>query len=158
MALYNSSGNQKDDADRVRRNAPVYNKVQVRWDGVERGFSLPRFTPFGQEWPDATIQWWETWRTSAQSMVFTDTDWDFLLDTAVLHAMMWAPRGNAGGVSQTQLASEVRQRVSKFGATFEDRTKLRMSIETPMSLQADQEVLNEVENDLVDYEKRLLDG
>jgi hypothetical protein len=35
------------------------------------------------------VAWWDTWRRSAQAQEFTDTDWDFLLDTALMHHTMW---------------------------------------------------------------------
>ena len=47
------------------------------------------------------------------------SDWDFLLDTALMHHAMWSK-------SQWTLAAEVRLRVAKFGATPEDRARLRM--------------------------------
>ena len=50
------------------------------------------------------------------------------MDTALLHAELWA--GNAA------CASELRLRVAKFGATPEDRARLRMSIEEPESKSA----------------------
>jgi len=78
-------------------------------------------------------------------MVMTETDWEYMLETALLHNMLWNPvpqnpattggRARNGAVSATQLAAEIRQRVQKFGATFEDRLKLRMSIQTPQSEQ-----------------------
>lgn len=59
------------------------------------------------------------WRDASQSEHFMASDWDFLLDTAVLHTAMWC--GNAA------VAAELRLRVAKFGATPEDRARLRMS-------------------------------
>jgi hypothetical protein len=67
--------------------------------------------------------WWRTWRESPQAQTFTDTDWSFLLDTAVMHAEFWL--GNRA------LAAELRLRVAKFGATPEDRARLRLSVGDP---------------------------
>jgi hypothetical protein len=53
----------------------------------------------------------------------TDTDWDFLLDTALLHARYWE--------GDEKVAAELRLRVAKFGATPEDRARLRMSVGEP---------------------------
>lgn len=88
-------------------------------DGAVRGPELPD----GFEWPPATVAWWETWRRAPQAQTFTDTDWSFLVDTAVMHAEFWL--GNRA------LAAELRLRVSKFGATPEDRARLRMSVGEP---------------------------
>lgn len=77
----------------------------------------------GFDWPGATRRWWDTWRRSPMAQTFTDTDWDFLMDTALLHAELWAGNG--------AVASELRLRVAKFGATPEDRARLRLQIAEP---------------------------
>ncbi|MGH8876786.1 MAG: hypothetical protein ACRD0P_05490, partial [Stackebrandtia sp.] len=66
-----------------------------------------------------TQTWWRMWRDSPLSAEFTSADWDFLLDTALIHARMWT--GN------TSLAGELRLRVAKFGQTPEDRARLRIT-------------------------------
>lgn len=114
----------KPDGERRRRNKPAVPTTVVSGDGEIRGPELPA----GYDWPAPTRGWWETWRSSPQATTFTDTDWGFLLDTALLHAELWA--GNAA------CASELRLRVAKFGATPEDRARLRMSIEEPESKSA----------------------
>lgn len=53
--------------------------------------------------------------------MLTQPDWDFLLDTALMHHWMWT-RGNF------ELAAEVRQRVQQFGATPEARQRLRVDV------------------------------
>lgn len=109
----------KPDGERRRRNKPAVPTTVVAGDGQVRGPDLPDLI----DWPAPTRTWWETWRQSPQSVSFTDTDWSFLLDTALLHARLWA--GDSGA------AAELRLRVAKFGATPEDRARLRMSIEEP---------------------------
>ena len=109
----------KPDGERRRRNKPPVPAVVVSGDGEVRGPDLPG----SYDWPAPTREWWETWRSSPQAQTFSDTDWGFLLDTALLHAELWA--GNAA------VASELRLRVAKFGATPEDRMRLRLSIEQP---------------------------
>ncbi|MCK7676347.1 hypothetical protein [Corynebacterium pygosceleis] len=59
------------------------------------------------------------WKDSPQAEHFGSTDWNFLLDTALLHAQLW-------GNGDTSVMSELRIRVAKFGATPEDRARLRM--------------------------------
>lgn len=71
-----------------------------------------------KSWPAATKRWWQTWGEAAQAETFTATDWDFLLETALIHAAVWN-----GDLRQ---APELRLRVAKFGATAEDRARLRM--------------------------------
>lgn len=75
--------------------------------------------PADMEWHPRTIAWWATWKTAPQAQEFVATDWDFLLDTALMHTAMWAK-------GQWTLAAEVRLRVAKVGATPEDRARLKM--------------------------------
>ena len=74
--------------------------------------------PEDVEWHPRTVAWWQTWRLSAQAQSWQDTDWDFLLDTAVLHSAFWS--------GKRDVAAELRLRVAKFGATTEDRMRLRV--------------------------------
>lgn len=75
--------------------------------------------PEGVEWHPQTQKWWAMWKRSAQAANFTESDWSFLEDTALMHHAMWSK-------GQWTLAAEVRLRVAKFGATPEDRARLRM--------------------------------
>ena len=105
----------KDPAQRRRRNAPVAPTTVIASDDELRGSPLPDDALDG-EWHPRTVAWWDTWRKSAQAQTFTATDWDFLLDTALMHHTMWS----AG-----------RLRAAKFGATPEDRLRLRMQVTGP---------------------------
>jgi hypothetical protein len=75
--------------------------------------------PQDVDWHQRTVDWWSMWQRSAQAETFTESDWSFLLDTALMHHAMWSK-------GQWTLAAEVRLRVAKFGATPEDRARLRM--------------------------------
>lgn len=75
--------------------------------------------PPGMAWPEETETWWKMWGDSPLSGEFTQTDWSFLLDTAILHAQLW-------GNGDTTVLPELRIRVAKFGATPEDRARLRI--------------------------------
>ena len=101
--------------DTARREAEMTAVVE---DGQVRGPDLPD----GLAWHERTRAWWETWRRSPQAQTFTATDWDFLLDTAMLHSELWS--GNAA------VAAELRLRAAKFGATPEDRMRLKLQIDT----------------------------
>lgn len=93
----------------------------VEADDALRGPDLPDVI----DWPDATREWWETWRRAPQAQTFTDTDWSFLLDTAVLHMEFWD--------GDRSVAAELRLRAAKFGATPEDRARLKIAISEPKS-------------------------
>lgn len=108
----------KDPDQRRRRNGTPELTVIVT-DGKVRGPKLPAT----HEWPPQTVAWWETWRTSAQAAKFTKTDWAFLLDTAVLHADFW--------LGDRSVAAELRLRAAKFGATPEDRARLKIEVGDP---------------------------
>ena len=75
------------------------------------------------DWPDVTREWWLMWANSPLSAGFTATDWSELRDTARLHALYW--------LGDKSVAAELRLRVAKFGATPEDRARLRMSVGEP---------------------------
>ena len=71
------------------------------------------------DWPDVTREWWQMWADSPLSRDFTSTDWSELRDTARLHALYW--------LGDKSVAGELRLRVAKFGATPEDRARLRIT-------------------------------
>ncbi|WP_030962701.1 hypothetical protein [Streptomyces sp. NRRL S-378] len=120
----------KDPAKRRRRNATEPETVIVPDDEM-RGPELPEgvlgvdeetgeFLP----WHPMTQLWWDSWRTSAQAQTFVMTDWLFLIDTALMHHTMWAK-------GRWEFASEVRLRAAKFGATPEDRARLKLKVDDP---------------------------
>ena len=100
--------------DTSRRQAEF---TKVADDGQVRGPDLPDFA-----WHERTVAWYETWRRSPMASTFIDADWDFLIDTAMLHTEMW--NGSSG------LAAEIRLRVGKLAGTPEDRMRLRMQVDT----------------------------
>lgn len=104
----------KPNGRRARRNADPTPETILRFEEAEQ----PPL-PDSQPWPYETIDWWKRWGDSPQAEHFAVTDWDFLLDTAVLHARLW-------GNGDHSVLPELRLRVAKFGATMEDRARLRM--------------------------------
>ncbi len=108
----------KDPSRRARANKdPVPLRV-IHASPVEQP-ELPERTPDGDSWPLRTVQWWRMWDESPLSAEFTSTDWSELMDTATLHARLWQ--------GDTKAAAELRLRVAKFGATPEDRARLRIT-------------------------------
>jgi hypothetical protein len=108
---------------RARTNRDAVPQTVLRFEQAEPP-DLPTFSVEVEghlveyRWPARTAEWWEMWKASPQADHFSSTDWDFLLDTALIHARLWS-----GDVSA---AAELRLRVAKFGATPEDRARLRM--------------------------------
>lgn len=109
----------KDKSRRAHRGQDIIPTTVLRFELASQP-PLPRPPKWLKAWPAVTRRWWAMWASSAQSDHLTATDWDFLLDTALLHAQVW------GQGDMKQLA-ELRLRVAKFGATPEDRARLRMT-------------------------------
>jgi hypothetical protein len=120
----------KDPAKRRRRNAaePL---TTVTPDDELRGPELPagvlgadEDTGLAVEWHPMTQRWWDSWRTSPMAQTFIETDWLFLIDTALMHHTMWSK-------GRWEYASEIRLRAAKFGATPEDRARLKLKVDDP---------------------------
>lgn len=109
----------KDPSKRARQNKDPMAMRVIAADPVGQP-ELPQFELDGEPfvWPARTVEWWQMWGDSPLSAEFTSTDWSELLDTALLHARFWS--GDA------KIAGELRLRVAKFGATPEDRARLRI--------------------------------
>ncbi|POH67627.1 hypothetical protein C3B61_06955 [Cryobacterium zongtaii] len=104
-------------------------RAVVASDGRLGGFALPDgalgVNDVGGpvQWHPQTVAWWQSWRASPQGCrMVTDVDWQFLLDTARMHHEFWT-RG------RWEFGAELRLRVAKFGATPEDRSRLRFEID-----------------------------
>lgn len=104
----------KDPSRRARRNKDPNPTTRLQFHPCD-----PPELPNDYAWHPMTVRWWEIWRQSPMAEIMGATDWSFLLDTALMHTTMW-DRG------QWTLAAEVRLRVAKFGATPEDRLRLRI--------------------------------
>lgn len=90
--------------------------VTTRWRDKDSGEFMVETSPY--VWADQTVVWWQMWRDSPLSSIFTSTDWSELLDTAILHSEFWK--------GDFRSAPELRLRTAKFGATPEDRARLRI--------------------------------
>ena len=99
-----------------RTQARSESATKLTADGELRGPELPE-----GDWHPRTLRWWDTWRWSAQAQILTPTDWDVLMETALLHTELWN--------GDSRVAAEVRLRVAKFGATIEDRARLKMQVD-----------------------------
>lgn len=99
--------------DTARRQAEMQ---RLEKDGEIRGPELPE-----GDWHPRTIAWWDNWRRSSQAQHMGQVDWDFMVDTAMMHSAMWN--------GEMKMAAEVRIRVAKFGATPEDRLRLKVQVD-----------------------------
>jgi len=103
---------------RVRTNKDPIPHTKLEFHRAQQP-PLPPERPGGLSWPAQTQVWWANWGASAQAQLMTSTDWDVMLETALLHARVW-------GDGEVTVMAELRLRVAKFGATPEDRARLRM--------------------------------
>lgn len=106
----------------ARKDKKRSNLVVLHAEAAEQPELPPNGFPDGEgrtPWPLETVDWWEMWGRSPLASEFTENDWTELLDTAILHAQYWTN-------GHPKIASELRQRVAKFGATPEDRLRLRI--------------------------------
>lgn len=102
----------------LRRNKDPY--THELSDGPSEGRELPKglgITSAGAK------RFWKTWAESPQSQHFLETDWAELEITTKLVDVFYR--------EDPKLAGEIRQRVTKWGATVEDRARLRMTFEKP---------------------------
>lgn len=117
----------KPDDKRVRRHKDV---VPLRLIEVEPT-PQPEL-PVGVDWHPQTILWWHMWGQSEFAKDFTDAEWSFLTDTALIHNTFWSD-------SDMRVAGELRLRAAKFGVTPEDRVRLRIQVLAKEDLEDKQE-------------------
>lgn len=123
----------KPDDRRARRNKDV---VPLRLIEVEPT-DQPELPP-GVEWHVQTILWWHMWGQSEFSADFTNAEWSYLTDTALVHNEFWN--------GDFKLAAELRLRAAKFGVTPEDRVRLRIQVVAAQTAEAEAEAKGNMPN------------
>jgi hypothetical protein len=106
------AGHRKDPEYRVIHMEPV-SQPDLPTFMVERDGQLTEFA-----WPAVTREWWAMWNQSPLNEDLTEADWDFLAQTAVLHARFWD--------GDMRVAAELRIRQDAYGVTPAARAKLRI--------------------------------
>lgn len=104
------------------RDTPEFESVQI--EAVSFHALPDDLLPDGETWHPATSRWWQTWAESPLATNLPATDWCELEACAVLHHEFMRKR-------TFTLASELRLRVAKFGATPEDRMRLKIKVDAP---------------------------
>lgn len=129
----------KDPRKRARTNKDVVPLRIVTVEPVAQP-DLPEFDvevrpkddePYMVEfvWPAATRDWWAMLDLHPLAREFIETDWSYLMDTAVIHAAFWK--------GKLDLAAEIRLREAKYGFTPEDRARLRIQFAEATSAEVD---------------------
>lgn len=101
-----------------RRN--VHDHAQTLSTAPRKGRELPKALAVTT---GGARRFWKTWSQAPQTATWVETDWAELEITTKLVDEFF--KGDA------KLAGEIRQRVAKWGATVEDRNRLRMKLEDP---------------------------
>lgn len=109
------------------------------------------------KWHAATRRWWEHWRRSPQaSRMLSAPDWDYLLSIAVLHHRMWTDWNRMSAAQMKMLAEELRLAGAKYGATPEDRMRLKAEIDSPEQAPVGQVIDQSVFASIQERRQRLL--
>ena len=105
------------------RDTPVFDRLAD--SGEVFGRPLPDgVLPDGESWHPQTLKFWESLRAFPLLKDEPEIGWQFLVDTALMHHIMWTK-------GRWEFASELRLRVAKYGATPEDRMRLKIKVSTP---------------------------
>ena len=103
----------------VNRHAPTHD-----WTEVPDVPKLPQRMPNGLPWPTPTRKWWAVVSAMPHCALWTDSDWEYALDTAFLKAIFHMQ----GAASY---ATEVRNREKVLGTTADYRRDLRIRYVDP---------------------------
>lgn len=112
----------KTDSRRARRNSrPDLTVIEITPTTAP---SLPDT----MAWCDETLAWWQSWVDSELADTFTATMWSYLMDTAILHHLLWS-------TGDTSVLPELRIREANFAATPADAARLRIQFATAANLE-----------------------
>lgn len=81
-------------------------------------------TKKGHKWYPEVQAWWKIVRRMPHCVLWTETDWQFALETAFLKQDWWSDYYS--GTVYTTKSVEVRRREDQMGTTVEARRKLRI--------------------------------
>jgi hypothetical protein len=67
--------------------------------------------PAAVNWPEATVEWFDAWRSSPRTDGWDEAQWRYMFDTALVHAHLW----ESGNLAMT---GELRLRLAALGLAF----------------------------------------
>lgn len=108
----------KPDEKRARRNAPTFETTELA-----AGDAKPPALPNRRSLHASTRRWWDTWVESPQAAHFLATDWQRLLKIAQLEEDFHRAES---AKERSELLGRIDRLEARFGATPEDRLRLRM--------------------------------
>ena len=113
-----------ENRSRKRDEKPVTELVAT---GELYGPELPdpkTALPKGEKWHPQTVAFWDALRRSPLMANEDELSWSVLVDTALMHHKMWQN-------GRWDFAAELRLRLAKYGATPEDKARLRIKVVVP---------------------------
>lgn len=69
--------------------------------------------PKNTQWPEETVQWFNAWRDSPVTNSWDARQWEYLKDTAIVHALIY-------GSADYSVLPELQQRLQFMGLSFDD--------------------------------------
>lgn len=132
----------KPDGQAVNRSKPTHDWTEVPDVAFARGPKLPSRMPNSMPWPAATRAWWKTICAMPHCTLWSESDWQFALDTAFV-AGIFHMQGDKG------YATEMRNREKVLGTTADYRRDLRIRYVEPKPVneqQADVVTLDDYRN------------
>lgn len=108
----------KPDGQAITRHALKHDWTDVRDVPFDNAPKLPAKRLLGKPWPPMTRKWWKAISTMPHCILWTEGDWQFAIDTALIVAEF-----HDGDV---KAAAEMRARDKLLGTTMENRRDLRI--------------------------------
>ena len=113
----------KPEGQAVTRHKQRYDWTEVDDTPFSGGRRLPRQRVNGQPWMKATKDKWTAWSSMPHCVLWSDSEWEFALDTIELAAQFHA--------GDHRVATELRNRERVLGTTHDFRRDLRIKYVTP---------------------------
>jgi len=115
------AGSKPNDGKPVRHRVPPrHDWTEVEDRPFEDAPPLSKSGPNGRRWPAQTRRWWHAVSTMPHCILWTEADWQFAFDTALIAA---AYHQGGDGLKH---AVELRQREKIMGTTLDSRRDLRI--------------------------------
>lgn len=108
----------KPDGQKRHRVKPTYEWLEVPDEPFTGGPKLPAKRTDGRAWPARTKRWWSAISSMPHCVAWTETDWEYAIDTAYVHAEF--------ATGDMRQAAELRNREKLLGNTLDSRRDLRI--------------------------------
>lgn len=116
----------KPEGQARNRNKPTHDWTEVEDVAFGDGPKLPSKMPNGLPWPAPTRRWWASVSSMPHCVLWSESDWQFALDTAFVAGIFHMQGSNV-------YATELRNREKVLGTTSDYRRDLRIKYVEPVS-------------------------